>query len=408
MGFFNDFDHWLLGESLDFAAWDSYPLGFVEGFPFSEAERDRWQTTSKPDVAPFHHDVYRGVGRGRFWVMEQQPGPVNWAPWNPAPAGGMVRLWTMEAHAHGAEVVSYFRWRQAPFAQEQMHAGLNLANSHELSRGGHEAMAAASDLARLGALPASAPADVAIVYDYEAHWVASIQPHGADFRYPELVFRWYEAIRGLGLDVDFAPPGANLEKYRLVLAPSLPIVSDAAEEAFAAATGLVIFGPRSGSKTRRFSIPEELPPGPLQRLLRLRVVEVASLRPGAKIEIHGAVSGYAERWRETVETSAETLATFADGAPALVAHSNFFYLAGWPDAAALAALMRLVCREAGLSMIELPAEVRLRRRGDLMFAFNYAETSWTAPFDGEPLIGEASVAPRNFSVWRSSPGRRDQ
>ena len=23
-----------------------------------------------------------------------------------------------------AEVVSYFRWRQAPFAQEQMHAGL--------------------------------------------------------------------------------------------------------------------------------------------------------------------------------------------------------------------------------------------------------------------------------------------
>ena len=30
MGFFNDFDHWLLGESLDFAAWDSYPLGFLE------------------------------------------------------------------------------------------------------------------------------------------------------------------------------------------------------------------------------------------------------------------------------------------------------------------------------------------------------------------------------------------
>ena len=29
-----------------------------------------------------------------------------------------------EAFAHGAELVSYFRWRQAPFAQEQMHAGL--------------------------------------------------------------------------------------------------------------------------------------------------------------------------------------------------------------------------------------------------------------------------------------------
>jgi beta-galactosidase len=35
--------------------------------------------------------------------MEQQPGPVNWAPHNPAPLPGMVRLWTWEAFAHGAE-----------------------------------------------------------------------------------------------------------------------------------------------------------------------------------------------------------------------------------------------------------------------------------------------------------------
>jgi beta-galactosidase len=138
------------------------------------------------------------------------------------------------------------------------------------------------------------------------------------------------------------------------------------------------------------------------------VVEVASLRPGTKIEILGAVSGYFERWRETVETSAETLGIFADGGSAVVANGNFFYLAGWPGAATLAALMRLVCRKAGLSTIELPAEVRLRRRGNLTFAFNYAETSWTAPFGGEPLIGEASVAPRSFSVWRSSPADRDQ
>ena len=108
MGFFNEFDHWPLGEHLDFASWDSYPIGLVEHFPFDESERLRWQDSSHPDVAPFHHDLYRGVGRGRFWVMEQQPGPVNWARWNPAPARGMVRLWTLEAHAHGAEVVSIF------------------------------------------------------------------------------------------------------------------------------------------------------------------------------------------------------------------------------------------------------------------------------------------------------------
>ena len=266
----------------------------------------------------------------------------------------MVRLWTIEAHAHGAEVVSYFRWRQASFAQEQMHAGLNLPSSHELSPGGREAAAAADDLARLGELPATAQAQVAIVYDYEAHWITAIQPHGADFRYSELVFRWYEAIRCLGLDVDFVPPGATLEHYRLVLVPSLPVVSDDAERAFAAATGMVVFGPRSGSKTRHFSIPEELPPGPLQRLLRSRVIEVSSLRPGANIAIQGAISGSAERWRELLDTRAETLATFADGTTALVGNNNYFYLACWPNSGALRMLMGLLCRKACLSRFLQP------------------------------------------------------
>jgi beta-galactosidase len=401
MGFFNEFDHWLVGDHLDFASWDSYPIGLVERFPFSDSERERWQGISHPDIAPFHHDLYRGVGRGRFWVMEQQPGPVNWAAWNPAPARGMVRLWTLEAHAHGADVVSYFRWRQASFAQEQMHAGLNLPSSHELSHGGREAAAAAGDLARLGDLPAIAQAQVAIVYDYEAHWITAIQPHGADFRYPELVFRWYEAIRRLGLDVDFVRPGATLENYRVVLAPSLPVVSDDAERAFAAATGIVAFGPRSGSKTRHFSIPEELPPGPLQRLLNSRVTEVSSLRPGVRVGVSGAICGHAERWREQVETRAETLATFADGAPALILKDNYIYVACWPDVGALDMLMSLLCQRAGLSMIKLPAEVRLRRRGELTFAFNYGETSWRAPFSDEPLLGEPEVIPRNFTVWRS-------
>ena len=124
MGFVTDFDHHDLAEDLDVAAWDSYPLGFLEQFWFGDDDKHRYARQGHPDVSAFHHDLYRGVGRGRWWVMEQQPGPVNWARYNPAPLPGMVRLWSLEAFAHGAEVVSYFRWRQAPFAQEQMHAGL--------------------------------------------------------------------------------------------------------------------------------------------------------------------------------------------------------------------------------------------------------------------------------------------
>ncbi len=402
MGFFTEFDHFALGENLDFASWDSYPIGFTEGFPFGDAEHLRWQDSAHPDIAPFHHDLYRGVGRGRFWVMEQQPGPVNWARYNPVPSPGMVKLWTIEAHAHGADVVSYFRWRQAPFAQEQMHAGLNVPDLHELSPGGREAGEAARDLAALGDLPASGRAPVALVFDYEAAWVCEIQPQGASFDYLELVFRWYEAVRRLGLDVDVVRPGDSLSGYALILVPTLPIVSDAAAAAFEASKGVVAFGPRSGSKTRQFTIPVGLPPGPLRALVALRVIEVSSIRPGVRKPVSGGIAGRAERWVEHIETDAEALAHFADGGPSLVAAGRVHYLGFWPDAEALTSLMRLLTAKAALETLDLPEGVRLRRRGDLTFAFNYGLEAWRAPFAEAPILGQREVSPRGYSAWRNA------
>ncbi len=122
------FDHHDVSADLDVASWDSYPLGFLERHGRDDAWKRWYLRAGDPDFQAFHHDLYRGCTQ-RWSVMEQQPGAVNWAPWNPAPHPGMVRAWTHEAIAHGAEMVSYFRWRQAPFAQEQFHAGLNLPDN---------------------------------------------------------------------------------------------------------------------------------------------------------------------------------------------------------------------------------------------------------------------------------------
>jgi beta-galactosidase len=404
MGFFHDFDHFACAEHLDFASWDSYPLGFAERFPFSEAERLRWARTSHPDVAPFHHDLYRGVGRGRWWVMEQQPGPVNWAPWNAIPRAGQIRLFTWEALAHGAEVVSYFRWRQAPFAQEQMHAGLNLPDNSGLSPGGREATQVGAELAAMGELPATKPARVAFVFDYEASWITRIQPQGADFSYLELTFRWYEAARRLGLDVDILPPGADLAGYALVLVPTMPYVDDAAAAAFARAEGEVLFGPRSGSKTRHFAIPGNLPPGPLASLIPIRVIEVASLRPGFRENVGGAATGAAERWRERIEASDAVAvdARFSDGEPALARSGRWSYLACWPDATLLANVVRGLAQRAGLPVETLPEGVRLRRRGDLTFAFNYGDEVFRAPVSAPQfLLGALEVGPSEVAIWRN-------
>ncbi|WP_417691648.1 beta-galactosidase [Roseibium sp.] len=401
MGFISDFDHFKVGDNLDLASWDSYPIGFVEKFPFSEVERNRWAETSHPDIAAYHHDLYRSVGRGRFWVMEQQPGPVNWAKWNPVPKPGMVRLWTWEALAHGAEVVSYFRWRQADFAQEQHHAGLNLPGSDELSVGGREAAETARELADVGTLPDSRKAPVALVFDYPTHWATSIQPQGADFRYEELSFRWYEAIRRLGLDVDFVRPGGNLRGYKLVLVPCMMQVDEASLRALQDADGLVMLGPRSGSRDRHFRIPSGLPPGPLSALTGTRVTQVASLRPGLQDKVTGALSGAAIRWREYVEAATEMLAHFDNGDPALTRKENVFSLHCWPDETLLADMMDMLVQEAKLETVSLPAHVRLRRRGDLIFAFNYGPDSWSVPEGIRLILGSSEVAAQDLAIWRA-------
>jgi len=399
MGFTSDFDHFKVADDLDLASWDSYPIGFVEKFPFSEEERNRWTLTSHPDIASYHHDLYRGVGRGRFWVMEQQPGPVNWAPWNPVPKPGMIRLWTWEALAHGAEVVSYFRWRQAPFAQEQMHAGLNMAGLDELSPGGLEAGQVAEELKAMAALPANAKAPVALVFDYQSYWITSIQPQGRDFLYNELCFRWYESIRRLGLDVDFVRPGDSLEGYALVIVPCMAEVSASAENALRKASGTVLVGARSGSRDRNFAIPQNLPPGPLGEQTGNRVIQVSTLRPGLSESVKGGVTGSAIRWRETVETSSTVIATFENGDPALTENGNMLYLACWADETLLSSVIALAARKAALETTPLPEHIRIRRRGNITFAFNYGSEAWSIPDNVTILLGDRLIAPQSVAAW---------
>ncbi|ULR40229.1 beta-galactosidase [Thermus sp. NEB1569] len=403
MGFFTDLDPFAVAEDLDFASWDSYPLGFTDLMPLPPEEKLPYTRTGHPDVAAFHHDLYRGVGRGRFWVMEQQPGPVNWAPHNPSPAPGMVRLWTWEALAHGAEVVAYFRWRQVPFAQEQMHAGLHRPDGAP-DQGFFEARRVAEELTAL-ALPPVAQAPVALVYDPEAAWVYEIQPQGAEWSYLDLVYLFYSALRRLGLDVDFVPPGASLKGYALIVVPSLPIVRGEALKAFQEAEGLVLFGPRSGSKTETFQIPKELPPGPLQALLPLRVVRVESLPPGLREVAEGGLGRFPlGLWREWVEAATEPLLTFQDGKGALYREGRYLYLAAWPSPELAGRLLAALAAEAGLKVLSLPEGLRLRRRGRWVFAFNYGPEPAQAPVPegARFLLGGPMVPPYDLALWEEA------
>lgn len=330
MGRITDFDHYAVGEDLDIATWDSYPLGFLEDRSDRDADyRRKYAREGDADFQAFHHDLYCAVGKGRWWVMEQQPGPVNWAPHNPTPKAGQVRQWTFDAFDHGAEVVSYFRWRQLPFGQEQMHAGL-LRPDGELSEDGKAVRAIADELENYTP-PSAEPTAVAIVFDYASQWAWEVQPQDRNFDYFRLVLDIYTGLRKQGYErIDILPPDTkDFGNRKAVFTPGLFAWTDALRSAIDAFEGKVVIGPRTGSRTEDFHIPEDLPPG----LDGIKVVAVDTLRQDTPMKLAG--KGNIQIWREVVETKWENLERLDIGEPVVLQKDNLIYWAAWPDESAL-------------------------------------------------------------------------
>ena len=405
MGHFTEFDHYPVGEQIDVSTWDSYPLGFLEEAWWDPQTKVAHARTGHPDFAGFHHDLYRGMSDGRWGVMEQQPGPVNWARFNPAPLDGMVTLWTLEAAAHGAEFVSYFRWRQAPFAQEQMHAGLNRPDNVP-DTASAEAQEALDALSQIGALKPRVSADVALIFDYEAMWLCETQPQGQSFNYARLAFEFYTALRRKGLSVDIVGQGADVSNYQLITIPSLPIISDVLVRQLRESSAEIIIGPRTGSKTENLQVPDNLAPGVLADMLRTKIWRVESLRPG--VTHSGFINGAAfttEIWKEHVETEADIVARHDDASPAVLRADNAVYLPVWPHESILAEIIVDAAKRAGVISLELPDGVRIRRCGEHVFAFNYgAPINLSAhgilPEGSEILYGMADLGRARTTIWK--------
>jgi beta-galactosidase len=404
MGASTDFDHHDVARDLDVASWDSYPLGFLDRSAADDGRKLRYHRIGDPDFQAFHHDLYRACGRRGWWVMEQQPGGVNWGSWNPLPAPGAVRLWTYEAFAAGAEVVSYFPWRQVPFAQEQMHEALLLPND-EPSESAHTAATIARELEDLDAQVATLRTDVALVFDYESAWAWSIVPHGRDFCYFDLLLDFYRGLRRAGVSVDVVPPAPEAVRgRRLVLLPGLFAPRGDFVEALAASEAVVAIGPRSGSKTESFRIPGELPPGSLRRLIDVAVHRAESLRPGVTIPI-AASRGRFERWREILLPGSGVEPTLATtrGEVALARSGARFYVAGWPDEALLDEILRRLLDLAGVERLVLGEDIRIRDNGSLRYVLNYGpEPANIASLVGDArlVLGEMNLSPYGVAAFR--------
>ncbi len=403
MGNFDQFDHRPVAKDLDIAAWDSYPLGMLQNMQL-EARKDvdlhrDCMRTGDPDFQAFHHDLYRGMGR--LWVMEQQPGPVNWARSNVIPADGAVRLWSWEAIAHGAEVVSYFRWRQAPFAQEQMHAGLRLRND-EPAIGHGEAKIVAAELAKID-VPPIEQAEIAIIHDYEADQMSKLDGQTADFHYLRLLLDLYRAVRQNGGNVDIIGPHDALNGYKLILAPSLMHISDDLAERLAASGARILAGPRSAAKTRDFQIPEKLAGSAIADLTGFIAERIDALPAGFPLAVEWqGQTGEISLWHERGTITGTGEGQSETGDPLLVSGNRGAYLTGWVDENLMRGIIGGEMQKAAIALHDMPDYLRVRRRGTLLIVTNYGPNAARIPdsLDGEFLVGSRDVIPAGVTIIR--------
>jgi len=382
MGRITAFDHYDVGADLDIASWDSYPLGFLEMVSDAdESFKAKYAYQGDPDFQSFHHDLYRAVGRDRWWVMEQQPGPVNWASYNPAPLKGMVRLWSWEAIAHGAETVCYFRWRQAPFAQEQMHAGL-LRVDDEPAPAWEEIVELNDEINALTTIE-QVTSDVALIFDYPSQWAWEIQPQALNFDYFHEVFDTYSCLKKLGINVDIcSSDDKKLNDYKIVFAPSLFLTNNIIENCSAH----LVLGPRFNSKTKDFQIPNPLPPNVSGLNVVVERVETIRQNMSRRLKKPGSVI----RWIEDISHDALVIEETECGDPIVLQQNNKTYLAGCLDQEAKKRLFKKLLKNQNIEFLEMPEGVRQRTTKNHRFIWNYSNESQN--------IDEIMLAPADVKI----------
>ena len=416
-GLFGHLDyHALVGNAADFICYDSYPnfgAGMREGPTDVMADRRwSWNLANTRAFSPL------------FGVMEQQSGANGWVGRMAAraPLPGQLRLWTFQSIAHGADFISYFRWRTATFGTEIYWHGI-LDYDNRDNRKLAEVARTVKEVAKLQGLAGSpVRANVAILRDFDNQWDGEDDIwHGPLRKASEAA--WFEALQTTHTPYDIvymedASTSDRLASYGLAIYPHATLLSPertAVLEHYVAAGGRLILGARSGYKDMQGHCPMTPAPGPATGLCGATVAE-GSMLTAADAPVHADWDGEPLEivlWNDVLEPAAgvRILARYTDGrfreAPALTEHAvgkGRMYCFG---AAFSVGSARTFLRKLGFAMplhasMELPAgcELAIRdiRGSECLFILNYGEDTtiilkklFLDRLTGERLIGETRI-----------------
>ena len=306
MGFFKPLDYFEWAAAEDVCSTDNYP---------DPADPD------SPMLTAMHYDLIRSVKKDTPWmVMEQTTLRVNWRPVNAAKPPGEMRKGCYQALARDAAGLLFFQWRASRAGAEKFHSAM-LPHAGTASPVWSEVTRLGAELQPLSELNASRVASaVAIAFSWPNWWALELgsKPSAEIQMLSQL--RWmYRPVWEAAATADFVRPDADLSGYRLLLVPSLYLLTEAEASyigSFVRSGGTAVISFWSGIVNESEQVYLGSYGGPLGELFGGAVLDVAPLQPAETVELAWADGrrGTATHWQDIIEPAgADVLARYASG-----------------------------------------------------------------------------------------------
>lgn len=394
-GLFGHLDnHKMTEESLDFYTYDSYPdfgycLDMYDENP--KALRDRKWSRNLSEV--------RAISPV-FGIMEQQSGACGWNTRleAPTPRPGQITLWTMQSIAHGADFISYFRWRTCTMGTEMYWHGI-LDYSGRENRRLREIKQVHKLMDAIGEVAGSAyEAQVGILRDYDNIWDVEID-------------RWHQRVDSISQSSLFAAAqrshtpvdyvyitdslkSGEIKKYKVLFYPHATIMDEKRAKLLAdyvAEGGILVVGCRSGYKDMTGKCVMDKLPGLLAPLTGTDIPEYSLIAPDAgkvTVDWEGTIFEAAvftdllEPIGERAEQKAIYTSDYYAGTCALVCNhygkgQAWYYGSAFSEEAAGVFLHKLGVASPFRDFVEVPeeCEIAVRRKDDqrYLFVLNYSK-----------------------------------
>lgn len=395
--FGNQDNHRQVQENLDFLTYDSYP-NFAYGMsadPLNSTDLNdrKWSRnlTETRSVSPV------------FGIMEQQSGPNGWTTRleAPAPKPGQMSLWTMQSVAHGADFVSYFRWRTCTVGTEIYWHGI-LDYDNRDNRRIKEVASISKWFSSIKEIAGSKyKAAFAVVKEYDNTWDAQCDKWHQ--RVDEVSLAgWFQASQLTHTPMDYLyidehTTAEDLSAYPLLVYPHATILKEKTVELlkqYVENGGKLVTGARTGYKNEHGHCVMTVKPGLLSEVCGTEVHDFTFVGPA-----DGKM--FADWNGESIEVAAfndilapigeaQVLATYKgnyyDGQPALIKNNygkgEAFYFGGaFSLETATAFLQKLDIAAPWDKVLSLPAEcelaVREKNGTSYMFVLNYSNKPQT-------------------------------